>query len=323
MATPSTSLATPRPDLSGSLEEFGLAADRQGFIAQRVLSVIDVAAQGGKFGRIPIEQLLQTCNTDRASGSGYGRSNFTFKSETFATEEHGHEEPVDDRDAAIYADYFDHELIATQRARDVVLRNQEIRTAALLFNTTTFTSQTTTVSVSWSTQATAVPIVNVETAVQAAWARTGIWPNALILNRLEFRNLRNVESIIDRINSSGAGTPSKPTDVTAAMLAAVFDLEHIIVAGSGKNTANEGQTASFGSIWSSGYAMVTRVGATLDIREPCIGRILHWGEDGSEIGGYVETYRDEVVRSDVVRCRHEVQEKLLYIECAQLIDLTQ
>jgi hypothetical protein len=320
MPAPSSSLATLRPDLGGSLEEFSTAMDRLGFIGLRVLPVFEVAKQAGVFGKIPIEQLLANRDTERAPGSGYSRGQFQFTTDSYACEEHGAEEPVDDREAKMYADYFDAELVSTERARDVVLRNHERRVAAAVFNATTFTSQTTNVVEEWDDYDAATPIDNVETAVQAVWSRCGLWPNALIINRLVFRHLRQCEQIIDRIASSGAGMPTRAADITAAQLAAVFDLPNIIVAGGAYNSATEGQDASISSIWSSEYAMVARIVGSNDIREPGLGRTFHWGEDGSSIGGTIESYRDETVRGDVIRCRHDVDEKLLVTEAAQLLD---
>ena len=47
--------------------------------------------------------------------------------------------------------------------------------------------------------------------------------------------------------------------------------------------------------------------------------MIHWQEDGSQVDGRVETYRDETIRSDVVRVRHDVDEKVLYTEAADLL----
>jgi hypothetical protein len=316
---PTTALATLRPDLAGSLMEFDLAADRQGFIAARVLPVLEVASQAGSFGRIPLKQLLQTRETLRAPGGGYSRSGFTFEPDSYACEEHGAEEPVDDRSKKMYANYFDAELIAAQRAFDAVLRNAEIRAAAALFNATTFASYTTAIVEEWDDFDDADPIGDVEAAVRAVWAASGLWPNALIINRMVFRNLRQCEQILERIAASGAGDRIRATDITAAQLAAVFDLEEIIVAGSPKNSANEGQAVSVASVWSDEYAMVARIARGNDVQDPCIGRTFHWGEDGSQIGGTVESYRDETVRSDIIRVRHDVDEKLLYLPAAHLL----
>ena len=38
-----------------------------------------------------------------------------------------------------------------------------------------------------------------------------------------------------------------------------------------------------------------------------------------QVGGVVETYRDETVRSNIVRDRMDTDEKLIYPECGQVI----
>jgi hypothetical protein len=65
--------------------------------------------------------------------------------------------------------------------------------------------------------------------------------------------------------------------------------------------------------------MVCRIAETNAIEEPCLARTIHWGEDGSTIGGTVETYYEDQSRGDVVRARHEVEEKIVYTEMGQLL----
>ena len=319
MPSPSKSLATLRPDIAGSFMEYELAADQQGFIAHRVLPVFEVAKKSGTFGRIPIEQLLQKRETLRGPGGAYNRGAFTFEDESYGCQEHGLEEPVDDTEAEMYAEYFDAEETAGLRAFDAVLRSAEERASDTLFNATTFTPRT--VTNEWDDFTNATPVDDVEAAVRDVWEASGLWPNGLILNRLVFRNLRFCEQIIEKIASSGAGQSVKPGKITVQQLAEVFDLDQIIVAGTPKNTADEGQSVSIAPIWSSEYAMVARIATRpRDIREPCLGRTFHWGEDGSQIGGTVESYRDEGIRSDVIRVRHDVHEKILYVAAAKLLD---
>ncbi|MEM1224606.1 MAG: hypothetical protein AAGJ40_02855 [Planctomycetota bacterium] len=320
MPNPTSSLATQRPDLAESFMEFDLEADAAGMIAGRVFPVVEVQSQAGNFGKIPLEQLLQQRETKRAPGAGYSRGNFTFTDAKYACDEHGAEEPVDDREAKMYADYFDAELISTQRAYSAVLRNAEQRVADAVFNTTTWTGSalTTAAGTAWS-NASSTPLADVEAAVQKIYDNSGLWANSLVVNKKVFRNLRNCDEVIDRINSAGAGSPSKASDVTVKMLSEVFDLPNIIVAGTSKNGANEGQSATPTQIWSSEYAMVCCVATSGDFREPCVGRTFHWGEDGSSVGGTIETYRDETKRSDIVRVRHDVDEVLLYPEAGHLL----
>ncbi|XZE20857.1 hypothetical protein SH449x_000747 [Pirellulaceae bacterium SH449] len=323
MASPTSSLATLRPELAGSLMEFDLAMNQRGFIASQVLPVIDVSYQSGNYGRIPIEELLQERETSRAPGSGYSRSKFNFKPESYACLENGAEEVIDDREAQMYAEYFDAELVATARAYSSVLVNQEKRVASKLFNTSVYTGVDfyldTTVPWTQATYDTSKPIDDVQFAADKVYANTGLYANALICNRFVFRDLKRSEQIIDALVAMGAGNRSTLRDVTADQIAAALDLDMIIVAEGSRNSAAEGLNASIGQIWSSSYAMVARVCTTNDIREPGLGRTFHWSGDGSAVGGAVESYRDETVRGDVIRVRHDTDEKIHYFECGFLL----
>ena len=320
MPSPTSSLATQRPDLATFLE-FDLESEKAGYISTQVMPVQNVVSQSGSFGKIPIEQLLQQRETRRAPGAGYARGSFTFGTATYATEEHGAEEPVDDREAKMYAEYFDAEQVSTMRAFSAVLRNAEERTADAIFNTTTWTgsSLTTALTNEWDDATNAVPLTDVEAAVQKIYDNSGLWANALVINRKVFRNLRNCDQVIERIQSAGAGDATKASDVTVQMLAQAFDLPFIIVAGTSKNSALEGQAATPTQIWSGEYAMICKVATGMDMREPCIGRTFHWSDDGSNIGGTVESYRDEVIRGNVIRVRHDVDEVVLYPQAGHLL----
>jgi hypothetical protein len=319
MPSPSTSITNLRPlDLGGSFEEFDTEMQRQGYVGSRVLPVMEVGLQSSPFGKIPIEQLLQNRETRRAPGSGYARGKFTFTTDSYACEEHGAEEPVDDRESKMYSSFFEAEQVSSKRCFDAVMRNAEQRVSDMIFNATTWTSHTTGITNEWDDAANATPVADIEAAVQSVWDQCGLWPNALIINRKVFRNLRLVTSVAALMKSQGF-VDVRPGAINEQVLSVLFDLEHIIVAGGATSSAKEGQSTVIAPIWSDEYAMVCRVATSNDIREPCIGRMMHWGEDGSVIDGRFETYRDETVRSDIVRVRHDVDEKVLYVEAGHLL----
>lgn len=322
MPSPSSALTTQRPDLAASFEAFDLEAERANYVGHRVAPVIEVAKQAGNFGKIPLEQLLQQRDTKRMPGSGYSRGRFTFTPATYSCVEHGAEEPIDDREATMYGDYFDAELVAARRAYNSVLRNAEMRWAAAIFNTTTWTGASLTTDVSgtpWANVAAAVPLTNVEAAAQKVYDNSGLWPNALVVSRKVFRNLRNTAQIIDRVKYQGF-VDVRAGNIAVEALGQAFDMQ-IIVAGGSKNSAVEGQTAAAAEIWGSTYAMVCRVAMTSDPREPCIARTFHWSEDGSQVDGRFESYRDEPVRSDVIRVRHDVAELVMYAQAGHLLKI--
>ena len=320
MPTPSTAVVTQRPDLA-SFEEYNLENERNGYVGQVVLPVIEAGLQSDNPGKIPLESLLFSGDTTRTSGAAYNRGSYKFDKFTYATQENGWEEPIDERDEKRYRHIIVADTVARNRCYGIVTRNQEKRAAAMVFDPNVWSDAALTTEVinEWDDAVNAVPVTDVEAAVRKVYSGTGLFPNAMVINRLVFRNLRNSGQIIDRIESAGAGSPSKPSDVTIEMLKAVFDLEYIIVGGASKNDANEAATAVPEQIWSGEYAMVCRIATGPDMREACIGRTFHWAEDGSVIGGAIEEYEEVQSRSRIIRVRHETDEVIMYPACGHLL----
>jgi hypothetical protein len=320
MATPSTSLATLRPELGASLTLFDLAMSQKGFIGQKVLPVLEVEKQAGPFGKIKIESLLRTVNTLRTGRGGYSRDDFEFTTDSYATSEYGNEQKVDNRDLNMYKSYFQVEQINALRARDAVIRGYEQRVAAAVFNTTTWTgsSLTTAVGTAWSTTATATAISDVAGAKKKVYDNSGLMANAIIFNYHVYLNLQQNADLISRIKFSGLQDPN--TDkITASAIAQAFGVKQVLVAGAQYNSANEGAAASLSPAWSDSYAMVCYVAESSDIQEPCVGRTFHWDGDGSNIDGAIESYRDETVRADIIRCRFDETEKILFPQAGHLL----
>ena len=319
--TPSQSMSTLRPDLVGAFQEFDLEMNKQGYIGLQIFPVIEVGLQSDNPGKVKVEELLFDADTDRAQNGNYNRGSWKFDKWNYATEEHGWEEPIDERTEKRYANIVDAEVVAAARAYGVITGNHEKRVAAKLPDTSVWTGATKTTAIvhEWDDFTNAVPIDDVDAAKKKVWEGTGIWPNALQINRFQFMNLRNCVQIRDRIASSGSGESIVPGKITAKMLAEVFDLEMVMIAGSAKNSAKKGQDASISQIWSNEYAMVCKVSTSVDHRDPCIGRTFHWSTDGSLIGGLIEEYYEERPRSRIIRVRHDTDEVVMYTELGHLL----
>lgn len=305
--------ATARPDLADAFHEMRHDSLQAGFVGERVMPYFDTPKQAGGFKKVTIKSLLSSMNTDRTSGGGYNRQKWDFTQDAYATTEHGAEEPIDDRDAENYGDYFEIEVISTGRARYAVMLGHEQRVRDALRS-----AAGTAAGSDWSDAANATPLDDVEAAVRTLRSR-GVHGNQLVIPWTDFRNLRLCEQIADKLASQGAGRTIEPAKISAADLASLFDIDEVVVAGGIYNAANPGQDVSISDIWSSGTATLHAVPRTRDLSEPCSGRTFHWTGDGSEEGGKVETYRDETVRGNVVRVRNETQEKVLFEEAIQNI----
>lgn len=312
MPNPSGVLSTLRPDLAGSLMEFDLEANQQGFIGLEVMPMFTTSVQADSVGRIPLKQLLEEGNTERASGAGYQRGNWTFEAWSFATQEHGWEEPVDDREARIYGSYFNAEQVATMRARNFVLQNHEKRVAAKLFNAGVYTPSN--VTTAWSDVENSTPIEDVKAKRELFWGKIGSLPDALVINWKVFENLRMNASIIDRVKYTQRATT---VDLNEQLIADALGVPRLIVARAARNSANVGQNAVLTDVWSSSYGALIKLPANLaDIKSPCWGRTFMYTGDG---GAVVESYRDEKVRSNIIRHRMDTDEKVMYEDAALLI----
>lgn len=319
MPRPSSTTIQPRPDLAGSMQEYPIAAAGAGAIAYELFPVIEVPVQSGKYGSIPPEQLLTPKSRKRNSDGSYARSEFEFSERDWSTDEYGGEGIVDERRANQYREYFDAELVTAQIEQFKNIQAAEIRAAAIAMNTSNFSGQTTAAGTAWTSYSSADPVANVETAVQAVYGRDGLWPNVGWCSMTTLRNLRHCDKVIERIEASGAGQPAKFSDVTVEMIAQVFGLQKILVGGMSKNTANINQTKSISGVWSNSYFGVGYIDLSKNIEMPTLFRAFHWGADGSTIGGRVESYYDDRVRADVIRVRHDTDEKQVLSTLGQLI----
>jgi hypothetical protein len=314
--TPSATLGQARPDLRDGLEEFDLAANQMGYIGLQIAPAIEVVTQNGRYPKIELKELLKKKkDVKRASGAAYARDARKGTSDTYETSEYGAEEPVDARNAAIYGDWWDSELLAAQGARDQVLQNLE----DLVMAKVTAVSNTTAAGTAWTTHATADPLANVMTAKKAIRNRTGIVPNAMAIEWDRLMDLLQCTAVVDRIKYAGFDDPKAAVLKNLSIMAGIFDVEHFFVAGAMKNTANDAAAASLSTVFDKTNALVFVHSSDRNLKRPRWCNTFHWGEDGSEIGGVVEEYDEPQTRAKIIRARLEVDVKVVYPEAAELI----
>jgi hypothetical protein len=316
-----------------SFSEFSLEANRMGFVGLQVLPAIGVSQQSAEFAKIPVEQLLREIqDTKRTPKAPYKEDDFEWGTDSYATEDHGAAEVLDDRSIAMYGDMIRSEFIHRQRAVNRVLMALEDAIATAVFNSTTWTGSalTTAASVAWTTQASGVPIDDIDDAIEAVKSSSGMRPNALIITDYGLRLAKRTAQIEDLLKYSGRDDPKNLGIISG--LQELFGLEKIIVADGFKNTADQGLDASFSRLWDTTMAMVARVadGGSMDLEDPnpVIGRTIFWGEDNAAIPGMdddgsmsliVEEFREEKRRGGIIRARNDRQVKILFPQAGHLI----
>lgn len=318
-----------RFDLSLTITELSLRMNRLGYIGARVLPPIDVKHQQSSFKRVKISSLLTAVEDTRRRGDGtYNRATFEWDQDSYETEEHGLEEPVDDRLVKVYGDEIRAEQVARDRVINRLLQRFEYDAAAAVFDTATWTgaSLTTAVSTPWTTADTCTPIDDIIAAAKLVRAGCGFRPNTLVLTWDALVALKNCDQVVDRVKYSGIDNPK---NISRAALCELFEIEEIIVADAVKNTANRGQTTpTLANIWDATKAMVCHIDRSNDLEStiPGIGRTIMWNDDAvanytedGTLGCLVEEYREENTRATILRARNERKIKMIHTVAGHLL----
>jgi hypothetical protein len=318
MPRPTSGTTIQRPDLGVLVYEYVMNAAEQGFICLDLLPIFDAIEQSADYPVIPFEALLKLQSTSRAPRGAYARGDYEFETGTYACKENGWEEPVDDVERKLYRRFFDAEVVAALRAADIVLRSQEARVAAKVFNTSNIT-QTGAVTTEWDVAATCTPREDVAGAKEAMRAAGQPEPNVLAISKKVFNKLLLAKQVTDAFRYGAVPFENQPSAVKKTMLAAFFDVERILVGGAIKDTTKKGKAFSAGDIWDDEYAGLFRVSkGGQDLREPCLGRTFLWTADSPQ-NIVTESYRDETIRSDIYRVRQYTDEAFVFTGAGYLL----
>jgi len=349
MAQPSSAIT--RFDLSMSYVEFSFAANRRKFIGLKALPPIGVMQEASDFLRLDVESFLtKPEDTRRAPKSTYKRDDYEWTKDSYACDEHGVEEIADDATIERYGDILRVEQIAIMRAVNRILQSLEQDIADAVMNTTTWAgaSLTTAVTaigssgnVAWSTKATADPIAHIDHAREKVKTSSGMTPNAVIMTDTDFINCIRTDRIEALLKYDASALmlamnrqidSSMLSDATSG-LAGLFNVDKILIGQGFKNTADKGQTATFGRFWPAGKVMVCHInddGMTGDLESPfpSIGRTIFSTKNGEPLPGsddagfgslMFDEYREEQRRGAVFRPRNKRQVKILHKEAGHLL----
>lgn len=306
--TPTHDTAIQQPiELQKAVWEVQQEAITQGFIGFKVMVPFKVNLWSDNYTVFPIESFFNTHDTKRKNDGSYNRISENFEQGKYQTTEYGLEARIDERDAAIYSNYFDYQLHLSTILMNAILRRAEEIIAAKYFPGA-FTPVGLTTP--WSNVA-ADPFADLETGKRFLRDDKGVNPNSvtLVLNWENLQNLMLVTKVIDAVKNMFSEVDKTGT-VEIRHLEAYLKTP-ILVAGAQANTEPKGQDAALGDIWDKNHAMLALLANPGDdITKPSAGRTFEWNE-GQAQTIIVEEYEEERTRGRVLRVRHDVDYKFL------------
>lgn len=327
--SPSPSSTVQRPDISLALAEHDLDRMRLGMIASEVLPIQEVAEFAANYGKLEAVELAQDHDIKRAAGAGYKRIDYKITQDSYETEEYGAEVVLDQRFMASFqylagGNMETFRMIAAQIAQEVLLLNYEKRVAALVQSATVFTANTSSVGTEWSNASSSTPSADVAAVKQLMRAKFGALGNQELVAIMSSKvrdNLRLADDITAKLQNVRIVDQLSISD---ADIAAALGVGRIIVGDSMRPTHAQGASASaFTDVWDDEFVTIAKLGNPMaegKVTRPGLGRTFHWRVDGSLPLGLVESYFNDEVRAEVVRIRHQTDEKIEIVNAGHLLD---
>lgn len=299
--------STPRLDLGAAVMEF--IDQQKTFIGIQVAPIFKSPIKKGVFNAITRECLTKDIDTKRAMRANYNREGIITEEKSFDCEEHGLEGALDDGERKLYARDFDGELVTVQQIMNLLLLAQEKRHAAALFNTSTFTGSalyTDYSSAPWDAVGSDA-IGQVKAGREKIRQNCGIDAVSLICSKTNIDRLLLNTGVKAAIQYVARLTEAEILNA----LADILGVESIYTGKAIRNTANKGKTFSGADVWSDDYALLAVVAKNAEnLAEPAVARTILWTEDSPE-NTVVEQYREEAIKSDIFRVRHNVDELII------------
>jgi hypothetical protein len=312
------SAAIFRGDIAGVLEQ---AKDFEStLIGTAVMPVLNVPVKAGQYPSFLLKegQLLKSDVKNRAPYSTYARGTRAFNQETYTALEYGYEEAVDDTVTLDVARFFDAETVAAKLAKRKLLLAHELRVAAKIFDSGTFTATNSGTAYTTANIATFDVGADVQEALDRMLAKGESTSSAkVVIPYPVWTRLRASTKFQNRLRGTGL---SSDTILNASTQAAaeVFGVSEVLVGRASYDSAPEGVAFAAANVWANTFIWVGNVTeASSGFFGGGAGFTLNWSEYGPVIG--VSTYRDESIKSNIVRASHYTAEKVVNANAGQLI----
>jgi len=241
-------------------------------IADDVLPRVPVGVQEFKYLKYTLADGFTLPDTKVGRRSRPNEVEFSATETTDKTDDYGLDDPVPQADIDNAPPNYDPLGRATESTTDLILLDRERRAANLVFTLGNYPSANRTTlsgSSQWS-DTTSDPITAISNALDVPVVR----PNVAVLGRAVFTNLARHPKIVSAVlgNAGLSGIARRE------QIAALFELDEVMVGEGWLNTAKKGQTASLSRVWGKHASFIYRDKlASTQQGRPTFGFTAQWG----------------------------------------------
>lgn len=323
MPTPQRSQVHVNRPLTNISIAYQQAADA--FVAARVFPIIPVSKQSDAFfiynrSDMNRDEIRQRAPGTESAGGGYGLTTDTYFAKVYAFHK-----DIDDQTRANYDEPLNADREATQYVTNKYLIGRESMFAAAFLTTGVWGKDLTGVASAesagtsfrqWNDQANSNPIDDVQYMKTLTLENTGFEPNVLTIGKGVWDALRNHPDILDRVRYGGNN--ANPAMVSRQVIAALFEVDEILVMKSVKTTATGAEpgpsndTASISAFIGGKTALLTYRPPAPGLMTPSAGYTFAWdGYAGQNaFGSAISSFRMENIKSDRVEIEAAFAQKV-------------
>lgn len=303
------------------------AQDSDAFVADKIFPIVPVAKESDLYAVYQKGYFYRDELQPRPLGGRPPEAGYAVESKRYACVEWGLEDKIDDRIRANADQPLDPDLASMRLLTGQALVHRDKLWAEAYFKTGVWSKDWTgAVSGTETTlegsgefvqfdNPSSEPIAFFDARRFEMAGKTGYKPNVLVLGPSTFRAIKNNKEVLDRIKYTQRGI------ITTDILAALFDVERVVVPMAVVNSAEEGQTDSIDFISSKKGAMLVYAAPAPAINQPSAGYTFAYtglipGVTNA-FGGVIERGREELAHSDVIQIRASYDMEITASELGQ------
>jgi len=276
--------------------------DQKNFIADKVFPIVPVEKQSDRYFVYSREDWFRDEAEERAPGTESAGSDYDIdNTPNYFCPEYAHHKDVSDPERANSDSPLKPDEDATQFVTQKLLLKRERKWAANYFAAGKWATDLTGVAaapgasefIQWSNYSTSQPIADIKKYRLTVAELTGFLPNVLVLGAYTYNILSEHPTITDKIKYTQKGV------VTPDILAALLDIDRVVVPYGVVNTAAKKKTGAYSFIHGK-HALLAYAAPNPGLKTPSAGYIFTWnGLFGSgAFGNRIKQFRMENLESD-------------------------
>lgn len=248
------------------------------FIADKVFPVVPVQKQSDRYYVYSKEDWFRDEAEERARATESAGGDYDIdNTPSYFARKYAYHKDVTEEDRANADSVLNPDQDATDFVSHKLLIKREVLWASKYFVSgvwgTTLTgvasSPTAGQFVQWNIPSTSHPIEDIDNAQTSIMSLTGYKPNVLVLGPRVYKALKNHADILERIKYTQRGL------ITTEILAALFDVERVLVAEAVKNSSNKGGADATDFIYGNG-ALLCYAAPRPALKTPSAGYTFAW-----------------------------------------------